>query len=138
MSNQYTQTKALDVQMLIDTPSLQLTASNDMDPSTTVSRYYVTLDLNANLDRQRKSELNIITTLSVGKDIDSSRKYQYCPLPSSQYVPLLVLCKFCDRNQNLIYHCCVVIPISVYIMYRSYFTITIASNMMLPSFRRKN
>ena len=65
-------TKALDGQMLNDAPPLQLNASNDMDPSTTVSRCCTTLHLNANLDRQRKPELNIITTLSVGKKIDSS------------------------------------------------------------------
>ena len=65
-------TKALDVQMLIDEPPLQLNASNDMDPSTTVSRCCITMHLNANLDRQRKSELNIFTTLSVGKEIDLS------------------------------------------------------------------
>ena len=63
--------KALDVQMLLDAPSLQLSASNDMDSSTTVSRCCVTLHLNANLDRQRKPELNMITILSVGKDFDS-------------------------------------------------------------------
>ena len=102
--------------MPIDAPPLQLTASDDMDPRTTVSRRYITLHLNANLDRQRKPELNIITKLSVGNEIDSFWKYQYCSLPSSEYVPLLVLCKLCDRNQNLIHHCCVVIPISVYII----------------------
>ena len=59
--------KALDVQMLIDAPSLQLNASNDMDSSTTVSRCCITLHLNANLDKQQKPELNIITILSVGK-----------------------------------------------------------------------
>ena len=64
--------KALDVQMLIDAPPLQLSGSNDMDSSTTVSRCCITLHLNANLDGQRKPELNIITSLSIGKDIDSS------------------------------------------------------------------
>ena len=64
--------KALDVQMLIDASSLQLNASNDMDSSTTFSRCCITLHLNANLDKQRKPELNIITILSVGKEIDSS------------------------------------------------------------------
>ena len=64
--------KALDVQMLIDAPPLQLNASNDMDSSTTVSRCCVTLHLNANLDQQRKPELNIIIILNVGKNIDSS------------------------------------------------------------------
>ena len=59
--------KALDVQMLIDAPPLQLNASNDMDSSTTVSRCCITLHLNANLDKQRKAELNIITILSFGK-----------------------------------------------------------------------
>ena len=59
--------KALDVQMLIDAPPLQLSASNGMDSSTTVSRYCITLNLNANLDRQRKLELNMIIILSVGK-----------------------------------------------------------------------
>ena len=39
--------KALNVQMLIDVPPLQLNASNDMDSSTTVSRRCVTLHLNA-------------------------------------------------------------------------------------------
>ena len=64
--------KALDVQMLIDAPPLQLNASNDMDSSTTVSRCCITLHLNANLDELRKPELNIITILSDGKGIDSS------------------------------------------------------------------
>ena len=64
--------KALDVQMLIDTPPLQLNASNDMDSSTTVSRCCITLHLNANLDKLRKPKLKIITTLGVGKEIDSS------------------------------------------------------------------
>ena len=45
------QIKALDVQMLIEAPPLQLNASNDMDSSTTVSRCCKTLHLNANLDR---------------------------------------------------------------------------------------
>ena len=44
-------TKALDVQMLIDAPPLQLNASDNMDSSTTVSRCCITLHLNANLDR---------------------------------------------------------------------------------------
>ena len=65
-------TKARDVQMLIDAPPLQLNASNDMDSSTTVSRCCITLHLNANLDKQRKPELNLITIFSVGKEIDSS------------------------------------------------------------------
>ena len=65
--------KSLDVQMLIDAPPLQLNASNDMDSSTTVFRCCITLHLNANLDKQRKPELNIITILSVGKEVDSSR-----------------------------------------------------------------
>ena len=43
--------KALDVQMPIEAPPLQLNASNDMDSSTTVSRCCVSLHLNANLDR---------------------------------------------------------------------------------------
>ena len=59
--------KALDVQMLIDAPPLQLDASNDMDSSTTVSCCCITLHLNANLDKQRKPVLNIITILSAGK-----------------------------------------------------------------------
>ena len=63
--------KALDVQMLIDAPPIQLSASNGMDHSTTVSRCCITLHLNANLDRQRKPELNRITIFSVGKEIDS-------------------------------------------------------------------
>ena len=65
-------TKAQGVQMLIDAQPLQLNASNDMDSSTIVSRCCVTLHLNANLYKQRKPELNIITILSVGKEIDSS------------------------------------------------------------------
>ena len=63
--------KALNVEMLVNAPPLQLSASNDMDPRPTVSRCCITLHLNANLDRQRKPELNIITILSVGKEIDS-------------------------------------------------------------------
>ena len=63
--------KALEVQMLIDPPPLQLNASNDMDSSTTVYRCCITLHLNANLDKQRNPELNMITILSVGKEIDS-------------------------------------------------------------------
>ena len=43
--------KALDVQMLIEAPPLQLNASNDMDSSTTVSRCCITLQLIANLDK---------------------------------------------------------------------------------------
>ena len=43
--------KALDVQILIEAPPLQLNASNDMDSSTTVSRCCITLHLNANLER---------------------------------------------------------------------------------------
>ena len=43
--------KALDVQMLIEAPPLQLNASNDMDSSTTVSRCCITLHMNTNLDR---------------------------------------------------------------------------------------
>ena len=62
--------KALDAQMLIDAPPLPLNASNDMDSSTTVSRCCITLHLNANLDKQRKTELNIISILRVGKVID--------------------------------------------------------------------
>ena len=42
--------KALNVQMLIDAPPLQLNASNNMDSSTTVFRCCITLHLNANLD----------------------------------------------------------------------------------------
>ena len=64
--------KARGVQMPIDAPPLQLNASDDMDSSTTVPRCCITLHLNANLDTQRKPELNIITVLSVGKEIDSS------------------------------------------------------------------
>ena len=41
--------KALDVQMLIEAPPLQLNASNDMDSSTTVSHCCITLHLNAKL-----------------------------------------------------------------------------------------
>ena len=41
--------KALDVQMLIEAPYLQLNASNDMDSGTTVSRCCITLHLNAKL-----------------------------------------------------------------------------------------
>ena len=41
--------KALDVQMLIEAPSLQSNASNDMDSSTTVSRCCITLHLDAKL-----------------------------------------------------------------------------------------
>ena len=41
--------EAMDVQMLIDAPPLQLNASNDMDSSTTVSRCCITLHLNAKL-----------------------------------------------------------------------------------------
>ena len=109
--------KALDVQMLIDAPPLQLNASNDMKSSTTtVTRCCITPHLNSNLDRLRKHEMNIIIILSVGKEIISPCKYQYCSFPSSQYTPLLVLYKFCERNQNLIYRCCVVIPSSVYII----------------------
>ena len=63
--------KALNVEMLIDAPPLQLRASNGMDPNTTVSRCCITLRLNANLDRQRKPELNRITILSGRKEIDS-------------------------------------------------------------------
>ena len=59
--------KALNVQMLIEAPPLQLNASNDMDSSTTVSRCYITLHLNAKLG------YNIITTLRVGKAIDLPR-----------------------------------------------------------------
>ena len=64
--------KALDVQMLIDAPPLQLNASNDMEPSTIAPRCCIPLHLNSNLDKLRKPELNIITILSVGKEIDSS------------------------------------------------------------------
>ena len=72
MPNQYTQNQALDVQMLIEAPPLQLKASNDMESSTTIPRCCITLHLNSNLDKLRKPELNIITILSVGKEIDSS------------------------------------------------------------------
>ena len=65
-------TKALDVQMLIDTPPLQLNVSNDMGSTTKVSHCCITLHLNANLDKLRKHELNIIAILSVRKEIDSS------------------------------------------------------------------
>ena len=41
--------EAMDVQMLIDAPPLQLNASNDMDSSTTVSRCCITLHLNEKL-----------------------------------------------------------------------------------------
>ena len=41
--------KALEVQMLIESPPLQLNAAIDMDSSTTVSRYCITLHLNAKL-----------------------------------------------------------------------------------------
>ena len=64
--------RALDVQILFDAPPLQLSASNDMDSSTKVSRCCITLHLNANLDRYRKPELNRIAILSVGKEIDLS------------------------------------------------------------------
>ena len=64
--------KALEVHMVFDAPPLQLNASNDMDSSTTVYRCCITLHLNANLDKQRKPELDIITILNVGKEIDSS------------------------------------------------------------------
>ena len=64
--------KALDVQILIDAPPLQLNASNDMDSSTTVFRCCTALHLNANLGKHRKPELNIITILSFGKEIDLS------------------------------------------------------------------
>ena len=63
--------KALDVQILIDASPLQLSASNDMDSSTTVCRCCITLHLNANKGRQRKPELNRITILIVEKEIDS-------------------------------------------------------------------
>ena len=62
----------LDVQMHIDAPPWQLNASNDMESSTTVPRCCIPLHLNPNLDKLRKPELNIITILSVGKEIDSS------------------------------------------------------------------
>ena len=42
--------KALDVQMLNNTPPLQLYASNDIASSTTVSRYCITLPSEANLE----------------------------------------------------------------------------------------
>ena len=42
--------KALDVQMLIDAPPLQLSASNGMDFSPTVSRRGVTSSTEMNLD----------------------------------------------------------------------------------------
>ena len=64
--------KALDVQMLIDAPPLQLNASNDMESSTIAPRCCIPLHLNSNLDKLRKPELNIITILSVAKEIDSS------------------------------------------------------------------
>ena len=41
--------KALDVQMLIEAPPLQLNVSNVMDSSTTVSRCCIALHLNAKL-----------------------------------------------------------------------------------------
>ena len=41
--------KALDVQMVIEAPPLQLNDSNGMDSNTTVSRYCITLHLNAKL-----------------------------------------------------------------------------------------
>ena len=63
--------KALDVQMLIDAPPLQLSASNDMDCSTTVSHCCITMHLNANIDRQWKPEFARFTIFSVGKEIDS-------------------------------------------------------------------
>ena len=62
--------KALDVHMLIDAPPLQLSVSNGMDSSTTDSCCCITLHLNANLDRQGKPELNMITIFCVGKEID--------------------------------------------------------------------
>ena len=55
--------KALDEQMLIDAPPLQLSTLNDKDSSTTVSRCCIILHLNSNLDRQRKPELNMISIL---------------------------------------------------------------------------
>ena len=64
--------KALDVQLLIDAPPLQLNASNDMESSTVASRCCIPLHLNSNLDKLRKPKLNIITIHSVGKEIDSS------------------------------------------------------------------
>ena len=64
--------KALDVQMLIDAPPLQLNASNDTGSSTTVSHCCITLHLNANLDKLRKPDVNMTTILSVGQEIDSS------------------------------------------------------------------
>ena len=42
--------KALDVQMLTDTPPLQLNVSNDMKSSTTVTRCCITLHLNSQGD----------------------------------------------------------------------------------------
>ena len=62
----------LDVQIHIDAPPWQLNASNDMESSTTVPRCCIPLHLNPNLDKLRKPELNTITILSVGKEIDSS------------------------------------------------------------------
>ena len=59
-------------QIHIDAPPWQLNASNDMESSTTVPRCCIPLHLNPNLDKLRKPELNIITILSVGKEIDSS------------------------------------------------------------------
>ena len=64
--------KALDVQMLIDAPPLQLNASNDMESSTIAPRCCISLRLNSNLDKVRKPKLNIITIPSVGKEIDLS------------------------------------------------------------------
>ena len=65
-------TKALDVQMLIDAPPLQLNASNDMESSTRAHRCCIPLHLNSNLDKLRKPKLNINTIRSVGKEMDSS------------------------------------------------------------------
>ena len=42
--------RALDVQMLMNAPPLQLCASNDMDSSTTASRCCITLSSEANLE----------------------------------------------------------------------------------------
>ena len=59
--------KALDAQMLIDAPPLQLNASNGMESNTIAPCCCIPLHLNSNLNKLRKSELNIITIFSVGK-----------------------------------------------------------------------
>ena len=58
---------------VVDPSICQTSTPNDMKSSTTVTRCCITLHLNSNLDRLRKPELNIVTTiLGVRKDIDSS------------------------------------------------------------------